>query len=129
VHKLGFGTYSTTWLAKDQAADKYVAIQIAVAAGDSWESDILHQLDVADSGNCAHPGQAIISPILDEFVLSGPNGKHQCFVTVPARMTLAEAQDASYIRLFELPVARAIAAQLVQSVAFLHSRGVVHAGG
>lgn len=43
-------------------------------------------------------------------------------------MSLAEAKDASYTRLFQLPVAKAIAAQLVQAVAFLHDRGIVHAG-
>lgn len=43
-------------------------------------------------------------------------------------MTLAQAKDASYTRLFKLPVARAIVAQVIQAVAFLHHRGVVHAG-
>jgi serine/threonine-protein kinase SRPK3 len=129
VHKLGFGAYSTTWLARDQTARKYVAIKIAVAAGESRESKILHQLDLADMANEAHPGKAIINLILDEFILNGPNGKHRCFVTVPARMSLAVAKDASCIRLFQLSVARAIAAQLIQAVAFLHSRGIVHAGG
>jgi hypothetical protein len=38
------------------------------------------------------------------------------------------SQDASYIRLIQLPVARAIAAQLILAVAFLHSRGIVHGG-
>jgi serine/threonine-protein kinase SRPK3 len=31
VHKLGFGAYSTVWLAKDERADRYVAIKIAIA--------------------------------------------------------------------------------------------------
>jgi serine/threonine protein kinase len=43
-------------------------------------------------------------------------------------MSLAEAKYASSVRLFQLPVARAIAAQLVQAVAFLHSQGIVHGG-
>lgn len=42
--------------------------------------------------------------------------------------SLGEAKDASSIRLFQLPVARAMAAQLVQAVAFLHSQGIVHGG-
>ncbi|KAK9638209.1 hypothetical protein HCH54_009072 [Aspergillus fumigatus] len=41
-------------------------------------------------------------------------------------MSLGEAKDASSIRLFQLPVARAMAAQLVQAGAFLHSQGIVH---
>lgn len=43
-------------------------------------------------------------------------------------MNLSEAREASNSRLYHPPVAHAIAAQLIQVVAFLHSRGVVHAG-
>lgn len=128
VHKLGSGGYSTTWLARNQTAREYVAIKIAVAAGDCQESNILHLLGAPDLGTEAHPGKAIIPPVLDEFILNGPNGNHRCLVTVPAMMSLAVAKDASCTRLFQLPVARAIAAQLIQAVAFLHSRGIVHAG-
>ena len=129
VHKLGFGAYSTIWLARDHTAHKYVAIKIAVAEGDSQESSILHRLGASDLTNEAHPGEGIIIPILDEFSLTGPNGKHRCFVTVPAMMSLADAADTSSNRLFQLSIARTIAAQLIQAVAFLHSRGIVHAGG
>ena len=31
VHKLGFGSFSTVWVARDERADRYVAIKIAVA--------------------------------------------------------------------------------------------------
>jgi serine/threonine protein kinase len=43
-------------------------------------------------------------------------------------MSLAEAREVSDRRLFQPLVAHAIAAQLVQAVAFLHSQGIVHAG-
>lgn len=131
VHKLGFGTYSTVWLARDEGAKKYVAIKITIAAGDpivSQESNILRQLGVAGLKAKLHAVAAYIPRILDEFSVSGPNGIHRCFVTAPGMMSLAEAKDASSVRLFQLPVARAIAAQLVQAVAFLHSQGIVHAG-
>ncbi|KAF1842087.1 kinase-like protein [Cucurbitaria berberidis CBS 394.84] len=42
-------------------------------------------------------------------------------------MSISEAREASHNRLFSPSVARAIAAQLIQAVAFMHSRGVVHA--
>jgi serine/threonine protein kinase len=38
------------------------------------------------------------------------------------------AKDGTSSAMFQLPVARAVAAQLVQAVAYLHSRGVVHGG-
>lgn len=129
VHKLGFGAYSTTWLARDQKAEKYVAVKVTTAASNSEESKILRLLNCSDIKNTiTQRGKSSLSPLLDEFFIQGPNGKHRCFVTTPAMMSLAEAKDASYRRLFQLPVARAIAAQIVLAVALLHSQGIVHAG-
>lgn len=125
VHKLGFGTSSTIWLARDEKMSTYVAIKIAIAEIEfSRESDILRLLEQPDS----HPGRTMIPPLLDEFDIHGPDGTHRCFVTDAARMSIAEACAASSHRLFQLPVARVIVAQLVRAVAFLHYRGVVHSG-
>jgi serine/threonine protein kinase len=122
VHKLGFGSYSTVWLAWDERTSKYVAIKIAAPADDSQESIILGLLQLANG----HPLQALFPPILDEFFVTGPNGKHRCFVTLPARSSLYHAQYASDSGLFELSVARAIAAQVILAVCALHSQGIVH---
>lgn len=134
VHKLGHGTYSTVWLARDQPRAKYVAIKMAVmdmkAANESDVLRLLHD----DGTQCEDdPGMAAIPPLLDEFVIRGPEiegrkGFHRCLVTAPARMSIADAREASYKRIFQLPVARAIAAQLIKAVVFLHSRGIVHSG-
>ncbi|KAF2136517.1 uncharacterized protein K452DRAFT_237370 [Aplosporella prunicola CBS 121167] len=128
VHKLGFGSYSTTWLARDEKAEatSYVALKIAVAQAEcTSESRVLRLLrDEDPEGKDA--GRAVVPALLDEFTVQGPNGSHQCIVTLPASMSLSDAREASYGRLFQLPVARAIAAQLIQAVAFLHSKGVVH---
>ncbi|PGH01074.1 hypothetical protein AJ79_08044 [Helicocarpus griseus UAMH5409] len=61
VHKLGFDTYSTIWLAKDQVTANYVAIKFTVADSDSHESGILRQLSSVDLG----ARHSAISPILD----------------------------------------------------------------
>ncbi|PGH16621.1 hypothetical protein AJ80_05123 [Polytolypa hystricis UAMH7299] len=73
VHKLGFGGYSTVWLARDEVAGRYVAIRILTANGDSNESNILRRLDFIHD---AHPGRTVLRPTLDQFVVKGPNGKH-----------------------------------------------------
>lgn len=131
VHKLGFGAYSTIWMARDQKTEKYVAVKITIADSNptnSQERNILHRLGIAELKAKTHPGSAIIPSLTDEFTISGPNGVHQCFVTAVGMMNLAEAKDASSFRLFQLPVARAFSAQLVLAVAYLHSQGIVHAG-
>ena len=135
VHKLGYGGYSTIWLARDERSAKFVAIKIAVSELDRpIESAILRTL--WDEESCtirSHVGVALVPDILDEFEVEGPEikgvrGKHQCLVTTPARMTISAARGASYNNPFQTMVARAIAAQLVEAVASLHSRGIVHAG-
>lgn len=103
-----------------------MAVKVAVAEADMQESKILGSLSNLDDKR--HPGKAPIPQVLDTFFLEGLNGKHRCLVTDPGMMSLAEAKDASYCRLFELPVTRAIAAQVIQAVAFLHHRGIVHSG-
>ena len=67
-----------------------------------------------------------LSHHLSTFWVDGPNGKHKCIVTPPARMSLFDAKEASTFGLFRLKVARSIITQLIRGVAFLHSEHIVH---
>ncbi|KAF2969484.1 hypothetical protein GQX73_g4035 [Xylaria multiplex] len=125
VHKLGFGTHSTTWLAQDIQQSEYVAVKVCTADSDGKEVGILAQLTEPTAGT-ADCGKAMIRPVLGSYTVSGPNGTHPCFVTTPARCSLADAKEASRSRLFQLDVARSLAAQLVMAVAFTHDKGYVH---
>lgn len=60
------------------------------------------------------------------FTIHGPNGNHTCYVTAPASASLSGVKDGSWIRLFQLDVARLLAAQLVLVVDYLHTQGIVH---
>ncbi|RJE23592.1 Protein kinase domain protein [Aspergillus sclerotialis] len=123
IHKLGFGSYSTTWLARDRNTKKYVAIKVAIAEADIPESKILNSLLRSQPSDEGLPGKDLIPRVLDMFSFNGPNGRHSCLVAEPGMMTLAEAKDASVNRLFKLPVAKAVAAKVIQAVSFLHHRG------
>jgi serine/threonine protein kinase len=118
-------------LARDKLLAKYVAIKFVVSElGLPPESAILKSLQ---DGEGAQAGIAMMQELLDEFEVEGPEilglrKQHHCLVTTPARMSIAEARDASCCRLFQPLVARAIAAQLIEAVAFVHSRGIIHAG-
>ena len=130
VHKLGHGTYSTIWLARDQRRNIYVAIKIMLADSASEESHILRLLTSTAREEITCPGKHSVPTVLAEFTTHGPNGEHRCLVTAPARMSIADAKNSAFAfsRLFQLPVARVLVAQLVQLVAHLHSRGIVHGG-
>ncbi|EEQ89871.1 CMGC/SRPK protein kinase [Blastomyces dermatitidis ER-3] len=73
-----------------------------------------------------HPGKMMIPVILDRFTIHGTNGNHACYVSAPASASLSGAKDGSWIRLFQLDVARSLAAQLVLVVDFVHAQGIVH---
>lgn len=96
VHKLGFGSYSTVWLARDQQEKRYVALKIIVAEASrfSSKSRILSHLYRSSIGRF-HPGRASVPFILDEFFLEGPNGRHLCLVGEPAGCSVAESKEAS----------------------------------
>ena len=124
VHKLGHGTYSTTWLARDDRFQKYVAIKIGTSESRTPEIQTLAQLNQSDPATC----KALLPPILDHFTVQGPNGTHPCYVTAPARISIADAKEASYNGLFRIETARALAAQLASAVAHTHSQGYIHGG-
>ncbi|PCG98572.1 Hypothetical protein PENO1_057280 [Penicillium occitanis (nom. inval.)] len=87
------------------------------------ELEILSRLTKAESDL---PGKRIVQNLLDSFTISGPNGTHRCVITDAARLNFNEVKEYPYHRLLHLPVARAIATQLVLGVQFVHSRGIVH---
>ncbi|KAB8261677.1 kinase domain-containing protein [Aspergillus pseudonomiae] len=125
AHKLEFGRSATTWLAEDRRQNRLVALKISTAESVNrmHEMQILSQLEKAKSDLS---GKAIVQNILDSFTFSGPNGDHRCLVTDAARISLHEAKDAAYHRLLHLPADRAIAAQLILGLQFIHSEGIVH---
>lgn len=126
VQKLGHGTYSTIWLARDQKYGKYVAIKVCTADSNPLEFSVLSELSNSQQSSSTSLGKTLIPSVLDIFEIQGSNGTHPCYVTIPARMSLSEAKDASYNRLFQLEVSRALAAQLVLAVEYVHSQGFVH---
>lgn len=42
-------------------------------------------------------GREIIPHLIDEFWVTGPNGKHRCIVTAPAQLSLFHAKEASML--------------------------------
>lgn len=124
--KLGFGGYSTVWLARDTLQKKYVALKINTSSVDSREARLLKSVFTPASLPLAlTDGVSWIPQCLDEFFVEGPNGKHSCYTVSPARSDLRET---SFSRLFTLEVSHAIAYELVLAASYLHSRGVVHGG-
>ncbi|KAK2800030.1 hypothetical protein FQN50_008269 [Emmonsiellopsis sp. PD_5] len=132
VDKLGFGGYSTVWLARDSRYERYVALKVGIA---HWAKDaLLRETSSLRALSAPLPspasreqrlGHGSIPCLLDQFEVHGPNGMHVCYTTTPARCNLHEV---SYSRLFPLDVARALSGGLALALAYTHSRGYVHGG-
>ncbi|KAM0811674.1 putative Kinase domain-containing protein [Seiridium cardinale] len=125
VHKLGYGSYSTIWLARDDQKAKYVAIKVGTADHGPKELQLLDQISASTAYNRGFGGN-LISPVLDRYDVEGPNGIHSCLVTTPARCSLADAAEAADYSPFNLCVARSLSAQLAMAVAHIHELGYVH---
>ena len=123
VDKLGHGSFSTIWLARDEKAERYVALKICTADSENQETDILR--DLSHISFLEEPGWSMIPRVYEQFESLSPNGRHQCYVTSAARCSLAKITEFS---MFQTEVARKLIAQLIVAVAYIHSRGIVHGG-
>ncbi|KAI2700430.1 hypothetical protein CBS147332_8041 [Penicillium roqueforti] len=119
VDKLGFGGYSTVWLARDTRLERYVALKVNISQAIPREAKVLKSLTPSP----VHSGYGLVPVFLDEFEVQGPNGQHTCYTVPPAQCNL---RDAAFSRLFPLDVARALSYRVAQAVAYTHSQGYVH---
>jgi hypothetical protein len=68
VHKLGFGGWSTIWMARDQHCGQYVAVKIALASTGLEEIQMLQELH---NDAETHAAQSMIPKLLNHFVIRG----------------------------------------------------------
>ncbi|BDD61501.1 hypothetical protein MAP00_006543 [Monascus purpureus] len=131
IRKLGEGSYSTVWLARD--LNEYVALKILVSeiSGLTTELQILrHLTEIAPTEVARH-----VTRLLGEFDHRGPNGVHRCLVFEPmgpSVNTMVEElpqfkprRRGMKIR-YPLRMAKSILKQSLQALAFLHENGVAH---
>ena len=131
LHKLGFGGFSTVWLARDTLQDRLVSLKVLTAETSRQQKGLrlLRHLDeyVQDG-----PWRRSIIAILDDFIIDGPNGTHLCYVSQPRGPSLSAISDSpgeiAGTRRLRAPVARKLARQLAKAVSFIHNVGIVHGG-
>lgn len=130
IHKLGWGGWSTVWLARVQKCGRYVKIKIPMATDSSTGREVrnLHHLQAADEKATQDQGKRYVPSLLETFTIDGPNGRHQCLVTGAAGCSLDYTKGLAETAQFEADVGRAIAARFLLGVSFIHSRGMIHGG-
>ncbi|KAH9992815.1 kinase-like domain-containing protein [Russula vinacea] len=93
VRKLGWGHFSTVWLARDAKLNRHVALKIVKSAPRYTETaldeiKLLQRLITAAPSSAApspspsqtHPGRSHVISFLDHFRHKGPHGTHVCMV-------------------------------------------------
>ncbi|KAJ6538904.1 kinase-like domain-containing protein, partial [Mycena vulgaris] len=87
VRKLGWGHFSTVWLAWDSKMKRHVALKVVKSASRYTETaldeiKLLQRLITSSTpnGGANHPGRAHVISFLDHFRHTGPNGTHVCMV-------------------------------------------------
>ncbi|KAK5937051.1 hypothetical protein PMZ80_010591 [Knufia obscura] len=118
IQKLGFGGFSTVWLARDLQQSRYVALKLTTAqsAKDLREIDFQRCLLRSSSSDLQ------ISEILDQFTFTGPNGRHICLVFEVYGPDLSMLAD----RLHKVrpDIGREISGQITTSLAYMHRQDV-----
>ncbi|KAG5638861.1 hypothetical protein H0H81_009414 [Sphagnurus paluster] len=126
VHELGVGSYSTVWPAKDLEKDRFVALKLIIASAslETPETCILRHLAASNS---SHPGRCYVANLLEDFKIQGPNGTHRCLVTEVGPSLSKIKLEPSGNKL-PVPIAKRVASQCTQALAFIHSSGVARGG-
>jgi serine/threonine-protein kinase SRPK3 len=128
INKLGYGTYSTVWLVRDEAQGSFASLKILRA--DASEHSSGTELDVLRcSAAGAGDGKRFVLQYIDSFVHQGPNGEHLCVVTeVSGPNLVAILFEITPHNTIPVEVARSYVGQVAQGVEYLHSCGIVHGG-
>ncbi|XP_011096957.1 SRSF protein kinase 1 isoform X1 [Sesamum indicum] len=78
--KLGWGEFSTVWLAYDTQSSKYVALKIQKSAPQFAEA-ALHEIQILSAITKGDPSNTkFVGHLIDHFKHAGPNGQHSCMV-------------------------------------------------
>lgn len=122
IHKLGHGGFSTVWLVRDCVhTSSHFALKILRAddVEDCKLNILLHLRKVAGPG---HPN---VLAYYNTFKISGPNGKHHCFV-LPVLGPILQSTKA--VAALTDSVRHQLCHQVASAVSFLHYHGVCHGG-
>ncbi|KAJ1551668.1 serine/threonine protein kinase, CMGC group [Nowakowskiella sp. JEL0078] len=129
LRKLGWGHFSTVWLARDQKYNRPVALKIVKSAPHYTETalDEIKLLDKAVTQNPTSPNRSCVVELLDWFKHRGPHGIHVCMafeVLGPNLLTLIRQY---HHRGIPAPIVQRIAKQIVQGLDYLHREcGIIH---
>ncbi|KAF5626085.1 CMGC SRPK kinase [Fusarium sp. NRRL 52700] len=132
VTKLGYGSSSTIWLARDlRCSDrKYVALKIYVHTSRLHRELPVYEIMSPILAKSNNRGRNNIRNLLDYFEVSGPDGRHKVLVMQPAQMSLRDFKqvfrpDGGFDENF----VKGAIQELLKALSFIHEEAqLVHTG-
>ncbi|GAA6048848.1 hypothetical protein JCM3770_003650 [Rhodotorula araucariae] len=129
VRKLGWGHFSTVWLARDTTVNKHVALKVVKSATHYTETalDEIKLLQRVVECNPAHPGRRHVVSLLDHFTHRGPNGTHVCMVFEVLGENLLGLIKRYHHRGVPDHICKQIAKQVLLGLDYIHREcGIIH---
>lgn len=144
IQKLGWGHFSTVWLAKDIKFETFVALKVQKSSQHYLDAaydevEILQELELHNNEpewersvneywinqpekikNGINMGHSQVVQLLNSFIHNGPNGRHFCMVFEIMGVTLLEIIKRYNYTGIPLPYVRIIAKQILIGLDFLH---------
>ncbi|EWG53616.1 CMGC/SRPK protein kinase [Fusarium verticillioides 7600] len=127
VTKLGYGSSSTIWLARDLRDRKYVALKIYVHTSRNHREIPVYETLSPILGKTKHPGSRNIRMLLGSFEMSGPDGRHKVLVHEGAQMSLRHYKEVFRQDGLDEDFVRRTVKELLQALDFIHTEAeLVH---
>ncbi|XP_041639110.1 SRSF protein kinase 1b isoform X1 [Cheilinus undulatus] len=124
IRKLGWGHFSTVWLAWDIQEKRFVAMKVVKSAEHYTETalDEIKLLKSVRNTDPNDPNRERVVQLLDDFKISGMNGTHVCMVFEVLGYHLLKWIIKSNYQGLPLPCVKSIIRQVLQGLDYLHTK-------
>ncbi|XP_031179699.1 SRSF protein kinase 1b isoform X1 [Sander lucioperca] len=124
IRKLGWGHFSTVWLAWDIQEKRFVAMKVVKSAEHYTETalDEIKLLKSVRNTDPSDPSRERVVQLLDDFKISGINGTHVCMVFEVLGYHLLKWIIKSNYQGLPLPCVKSIIQQVLQGLDYLHTK-------
>uniref|UniRef100_A0A672PSZ7 non-specific serine/threonine protein kinase n=1 Tax=Sinocyclocheilus grahami TaxID=75366 RepID=A0A672PSZ7_SINGR len=124
IRKLGWGHFSTVWLAWDIQGKRFVAMKVVKSAEHYTETalDEIKLLRSVRNTDPDDPNREMVVQLLDDFKISGVNGTHVCMVFEVLGHHLLKWIIKSNYQGLPLPCVKSIIRQVIQGLDYLHTK-------
>ncbi|KAG0214953.1 serine/threonine protein kinase, CMGC group [Mortierella sp. GBA30] len=129
LRKLGWGHFSTVWLARDTVKNRHVALKVVKSAPHYTETalDEIKLLERVVHANPDASGRKYVVELLDHFMHEGPNGSHVCMVFEVLGENLLSLIKRYRHRGIPMHLVQQIIYQVLMGLDYMHREcGIIH---